>query len=136
MLILDTSFLVAFLRSRDQFHSWSVSALQGQTGELVTCEPVLAETCHLLRDRADAKKRLLAAVAQKAISIPFVLAQEAAAVEKLMARYRNIPMSLADACLVRMSEMYKESLVLTLDQDFKIYRKSNRQVIPVLMPRS
>jgi predicted nucleic acid-binding protein len=134
LLILDTSFLVAFLRERDEFHSWSVTALKAHDGRLVTCEAVLAETCHLLRDRLDARKRLLASVAQGNIGIPFALAEEAAAIEKLMDRYRNIPMSLADACLVRMAEVHKEALVFTLDKDFKIYRKSNRQVIASVMP--
>ena len=133
-LILDTSFLVAFLREKDQFHSWAVTALKAHDGHLITCEAVLAETCHLLRDRVDARKRLLAAVAERSIAIPFNLADEAGAIEKLMERYRNIPMSLADACLVRMSEIHADGKVFTLDSDFKIYRKGNRHVIPTVMP--
>lgn len=46
----------------------------------------------------------------------------------------NIPMSLADGCLVRMAEAESKAVVLTLDEDFKIYRKNNRQVIPTIMP--
>lgn len=133
-LILDTSFLVAFLRQSDQFHRWAVDTLQKREGELVTCEAVLAETCYLLRDRVDAQKSLLGAVAEETIAISFLLTDEASAVEKLMGRYRKVPMSLADACLVRMAENHTESVVLTLDLDFKIYRKSNRQVIPTVMP--
>ena len=134
LLILDTSFLVAFLRERDEFHPWAVTVLKAHDGKLVTCEAVLAETCHLLRDRLDARKRLLASVAQGNIGISFTLAEEAAAIEKLMDRYRNIPMSLADACLVRMAELHKDASVFTLDEDFNIYRKSNRQVIASVMP--
>ena len=51
-----------------------------------------------------------------------------------MARYTNVPMSLADACLVRMSELYPDSLVLTNDSDFAIYRRNRNQTIPTLMP--
>jgi predicted nucleic acid-binding protein len=134
LLILDTSFLVAFLQQRDEFHPWAVATLKARDGKLATCEAVLVETVYLLRDRLDAKRRLLAAVANENISIPFTLAAEAAAIAKLMDRYRNIPMSLADACLVRMSETEEDAIVFTLDQDFKIYRKSNRQVIPTAMP--
>lgn len=133
-LILDTSFLVAFLRERDEFHDWAVKALHSHAGRLVTCEPVLAETCHLVRDRLDARKALLSAVAEGNLEILFRLSDEAAALEKLMARYRNVPMSLADACLVRMAELHPESVVFTLDEDFKIYRKSNRQIIQTFMP--
>ena len=134
LLILDTSVLIAFLRERDEFHSWAVTALQARDGDLLTCEAVIAETCHLLRNRMDARKRLLGAIADGHIGTPFILAREAAAIEKLMERYRNIPMSLADACLVRMAELHKDALVFTLDEDFRIYRKSNRQVIPTVMP--
>ncbi len=134
MLILDTSFLVAFLRERDEFHDWAATALKAHDGTLATCEPVLAETCHLLRDRLDAKRSLLGAVSEGRIGVPFALAAEAGSVEKLMNRYRNIPMSLADACLVRMAEIHSDGLVLTLDEDFKIYRKANRQMIPAVIP--
>jgi len=134
LLIIDTSFLVAFLQERDEFHSWAVAALKARDGNLATCEAVLVETAYLLRDRLDAKRRLLAAVAAGKIGIPFTLAREAAALENLMDRYKNIPMSLADACLVRMAEIHKDAVLFTLDEDFKIYRKSNRQVIPTVMP--
>ena len=134
MLILDTSFLVALLRERDEFHLWAVAALRAHDRKLVTCEVVLAETCYLLQDRRDARRELLAAVATENIGLPFRLSHEAVAVEKLMDRYRNVPMSLADACLVRMSELHREALVVTLDEHFKIYRRGDRQVIPAVMP--
>lgn len=134
LLLVDTSFFVAFLRERDEFHLWTVRALESRIGRLATCEAVLAETCYLLKDRLDARKSLLSSVATGKVSIPFILAEEAGAIQGLMDRYRNIPMSLADACLVRMAEIHKDSVVLTLDDDFRIYRKNNRQVIPSLMP--
>jgi predicted nucleic acid-binding protein len=52
-----------------------------------------------------------------------------------MERYSSIPMSLADACLVRMSELEPRATVISLDSDFKIYRRNRRQVIPVLLPK-
>ncbi len=133
-LIIDTSFLVAFLQERDEFHPWAVDALTARDGYPATCEAVLLETVYLLRDRLDAKRRLLGAVAAGSIGIPFTLAVEAAAIGKLTDRYRNIPMPLADACLVRMTEIHEEAVEFTLDPDFKIYRKSNRQVIATVRP--
>jgi predicted nucleic acid-binding protein len=134
LFLVDTSFLVAFLQERDEFHPWAVATLKSCEGRLLTCEAVLAETCHMLRERLDARRSLLAAVAAGSLEIPFVLAEEAGNIQKLMHRYRNIPMSLADACLVRMAEVHAQSVVLTLDADFRIYRKADRQVIPTLMP--
>ena len=52
----------------------------------------------------------------------------------LVKRYVNVPMSLADACLVRLAELYPQSSVLTMDGDFSVYRKNGRQVISVLGP--
>lgn len=108
--------------------------MDSRAGILATCEAVVTETCYLLRDRLIAKRSLLSAVASGRIDTPFILSSEAAAIGALMERYRNIPMSLADACLVRMAEIHTDSVVVTLDGDFKIYRKSNRNVIPTLMP--
>ena len=51
-----------------------------------------------------------------------------------MSKYANVPMSLADACLIRMSEMEKNSQIITLDRDFNVYRRFDRQQVPVLMP--
>ncbi len=62
------------------------------------------------------------------------LAGEQAQLAKLMARYENVPLSYADACLVRLSETVPQSVVATLDADFKVYRRNGRQVIPLLTP--
>jgi hypothetical protein len=45
-------------------------------------------------------------------------------------------MSLADACLMRMAEQIPNGAVMTLDSDFKIYRKHGNEVIAVILPRS
>jgi predicted nucleic acid-binding protein len=55
-------------------------------------------------------------------------------VAKLVSRYIDVPMSLADACLVRLAEQDDASAVMTLDSDFRIYRKNGRQIIPTIMP--
>ena len=62
------------------------------------------------------------------------LGEEATAVAKLLTRYSNVPMTLADACLVRMSERLAGSVVATLDRDFTIYRRHGRQIVPTIMP--
>jgi len=51
-----------------------------------------------------------------------------------MARYQSVPMSFADACLVRMSELWPKTPVFTLDSDFRIYRRNKRQSIPLIAP--
>ena len=70
-----------------------------------------------------------------ALMVSFDLKENIDEVHHLMRKYADIPMSLADACLVRMSEIHIGSSILTLDHDFRIYRKNGRQVIPTIMPR-
>lgn len=65
---------------------------------------------------------------------PFRLEDEVQSIMSLIGRYSDVPMSLADACMVRMAERHAQSTVLTLDEDFLIYRKNDRRVIPVLIP--
>ena len=68
------------------------------------------------------------------IRIALAVRNEHADLRALMRRYRNRPMSLADACLVRLSEIHATGQVFTLDSDFRIYRRHGNRPIPVLMP--
>ena len=68
------------------------------------------------------------------IEIGFELQREITVIDRLLRKYSSVPMSLADACLVRMSELYTGSEICTLDADFRVYRRNNRQVIPVRGP--
>jgi predicted nucleic acid-binding protein len=73
-------------------------------------------------------------IEQNGLDPTFRLQEERAAVKVLMRRYEAIPMSLADACLVRMSEHHAGCLVFTCDTDFQIYRRHRRQAIPLIAP--
>ena len=77
---------------------------------------------------------MVALVERGVVDPSFRLADEAAAVARMMKKYRDVPMSLADACLVRMTEHHPGSVVLTLDGDFRVYRRGGRESVPVRMP--
>lgn len=133
-VIVDTGPLVAFLRRDDGHHAWVSSQLAALDPPLITCEAVLSEAAFLLRRLARGPEALLALLRRQLIRVPFQLEAELPAVERLMSRYANVPMSLADACLVRMSETHAGSVVLTLDSDFRTYRRHGRNVIPLIAP--
>jgi len=135
-IIIDTGPLVAFLNRADRYHDWAVSKFSQLNPPFFTCESVLSEVCFLLRRSDNGPENALKLVERELIQIPFKLENEISAVTTLMAKYKNIPMSFADACLVRMSEQITESAVCTLDSDFKIYRKEKRTVIPLIMPEN
>lgn len=135
-VLLDTGPLVAFLNRRDRYHDWARAQWENTATPLFTCEAVLAESCHLLRQLPGGSPAVIELLTRGVIAVPFRLQDDAPAVGKLLSRYADIPMSLADACLVRMSEHHGESTVLTLDKDFRIYRRHGRQVIPALTPHA
>lgn len=133
-IISDTGPLVAYLDRSDRDHAWAKEVFMGITRPLLTCEAVIAEALFLLRRGGIEPDGLLDLIVRGLVVLKFNLAGEIAAIQLLMKTYRNIPMSLADACLVRMSEIYGDSKVMTLDSDFTVYRKSRRRVIPLICP--
>ncbi|MSP59858.1 MAG: PIN domain-containing protein [Myxococcales bacterium] len=134
-VLIDTGPLVAALRADDDYHEWSRGEWQRLDPPLLTCEPVLTEALFLLRHTSTGAEAIWQLVDRGVIQLSFQLQAEAREVARLMKRYANVPMSLADACLVRMSELHQGSRVLTLDGDFKIYRRQGRKVIPTISPR-
>ena len=133
-VLLDTGPLVSFLIPNAIHHRWTVEQWKRLRPPLLTCEAVLAEAAFLLkRERSDADG-LFALVERGVIRIEFSIQPEYSDVRALMRRYRNRPMSLADACLVRMSEMDEAATILTLDSDFLIYRRHANRVIPLVTP--
>lgn len=132
--IVDTGPLVALLSARDTHHSWARSSFAAIAPPGITCEAVLAEAWHLLRGTARGQSALLELLASGTLTIEFGLMAELAAVRRLVSRYKDQPMSLADACMVRLAEIYDEASVITLDRDFAVYRKNGRQVIPLISP--
>ncbi len=77
---------------------------------------------------------VLTMIASGVLQIDFSLSAEVESVMSLMKKYENVPMSLADACLVRMCELEKGSAIFTLDSDFRIYRKNRNAKIPLIIP--
>lgn len=134
--IVDTGPLVAYLRHNDQYHAWTRDTLAVLQPPFCTCEPVIAEACFLLERGGGDPNDLLDLVDRRMIIVAFDLSDNIKRIRKLIAKYRSLPMSLADACLVLLSEQHDDARVLTLDSHFRIYRRAGRHVIPVLMPDS
>jgi predicted nucleic acid-binding protein len=77
---------------------------------------------------------VLELVGRGIVNVAYSVEADAEALGRLINRYHNVPMSLADACLVRMVERHPKATVLTLDRDFRVYRTHGRRVIPAIMP--
>jgi predicted nucleic acid-binding protein len=134
-VLVDTGPLVAYLVRQEEHHAWAREQFSVLRPPLLTCEPVLTEAAYLLREAAGRATALLELIERGVLQIALRLEHEVQPVGRLLQRYHDIPMSLADACLVRMSETRERSTVFTLDSDFRFYRRNGRQVIPLLCPR-
>jgi predicted nucleic acid-binding protein len=133
-VLVDTGVLVALIDPDTREHQWVQQWTRRLPQPFQTSEPVLTETAFLLaRDGFDADE-LFALAEAGVIQVGLRFEDERASLRQLMARYRNVPMSLADATLVRLAELNDQSRVFTLDADFRIYRRHRSKLIPVLMP--
>jgi len=133
-ILLDTGPLLSFLAPELSDHEWAVEQWKRLATPLLTCEPVLTEAAFLLKGEGHEAGPLFELLDRGVLRIAIAVEDELADLRSLMHRYRNRPMSLADACLVRLSELHSAGEVFTLDSDFRIYRRHGNKVIPVLMP--
>ena len=134
VVLLDTGPLVSFLADGLLHHEWAVEQWKQLRPPMLTCEPVLTEAAFLLKREGRDTDGLFALLERGIIRIGVAVEDQQADLRALMRRYRNRPMSLADARLVRLSEIHGAAEVLTLDGDFRIYRRHGNKVIPVRMP--
>lgn len=134
LVLVDTGPLVAALRSRDRHHGWTRTQLAALPGPLLSCEAVLSEAFFLLQAVPKGHEALAALIDRGILEVGFDFQDERDATLRLLRKYADTPMSFADACLVRMSEIYRDAAVLTLDRDFVTYRRNGRERIPLLAP--
>lgn len=131
-VLVDASFLVALLSRRDSYHAWAAAQSVNYPPPWSTCEAVLSEAFHVLGTRG--APALGALLRRGSLRPAFDLGDQLEPALKLMEKYSDVPMSLADACLVRMSETFSDALLLTTDTDFRVYRRHSRQVLPCVVP--
>ena len=132
---VDTGPIVALLDADDQQRAWVKAQFARLRPPLLTCEAVLTESCFLIARGGGDASAVIQLAERGVLSVAQVFDAEAASVARLMRRYENVPMSLADACLVRLIELTSQSTLFTLDSDFEIYHRKGRRLIPLLAPQ-
>ncbi len=133
-VLIDSGVIVALLNRRDQHHVWAKSQFEAIIEPCLSCEAVLSESFFLLEREGGGGERLCNLLQRGVIKIGFSWERHVEECIDLMRRYGDLPMSFADACLVRMAEVHRQALVFTTDSDFSIYRKNGRKAIPLLSP--
>ena len=121
-ILLDTGVIVALLDRSEQFHQRATNGIAELKMPLITCEPVIAETCYLLRQLRGAAETVLENVAAGIFQIPLQLSASAGDVRRILYKYRDQNIDLADACLIHLANEFGTGEILTLDGDFEVYR--------------
>jgi predicted nucleic acid-binding protein len=132
--IVDTGPLVAFFNRAERHHHWASDHIEELEPPLLVCEPVLVETAFLLAPYPGTQDALFELLHSGALIIAFRIEEHVAALRRMLAKYSDRPMSVADACIVRMAEIHEGHPVLTLDADFSIYRKYGRVPLTIIHP--
>ena len=133
-LLTDSGPIIALLDTSDQHHEWAVEQFSHLSSALVTCEGAITEATHLLQDAGVKPWGVLELLEREIIAIRFDLESNLDRVLSLMKKYADTPMDFVDACLVAMTESKRDCRLLTLDSDFRIYRRFERQAIPLISP--
>lgn len=133
-VLADTGAIVAALHPRDQHHAWARECWSSLSDSCLTCEAVLSECFFLLGNAKEGKEKLSLLLERGVVRVAFDFEASQQETLALLRRYSDTPMSFADACLVRMSEIHDDCRVFTTDSDFVVYRRWGRQVIPLLAP--
>ena len=129
--ILDAGPLIAALNARDEYHRWACETLERLGPPFYSCPEAIAEAAAMTGQASVIVEMIQAAE----IILAFSLSDQTAAVLSLLKKYRDREMDLADACIVRMTELMRDSRVVTLDRaDFAVYRRNGRELIPVIVP--
>lgn len=131
-VLVDAGFLIALLSRRDGNHRWAVALAAKHPPTWRTCESALSEAFYLLGPRG--APALTALLRRGAVVVAFDLESQVEAVLKLVEKYADVPASLADAVLVRMTEVLDDPVVLTTDRDFRVYRRHGRLAVPAETP--
>jgi predicted nucleic acid-binding protein len=128
--IADTGYFVALVRKDDRYHAWATGLARQLELPLITCEAVLSETAFHL----ESSEYMLAMLQRGAVRVAFDCTTHVTHLRDLAARYSDRKPDLADLCLIRMSELYPNHKVITVDDDFRVYRRNKREAIPLLFP--
>jgi uncharacterized protein len=132
-VLVDAGPLVALLDKRDPDHEACVSALKAIRDPLVTVWPAFAEAMYLLGPSWLAQKALWSRLETEALTLAALDETDAPRMRELMEKYRDLPMDLADAALVRVAERESRTEIFTLDRKhFSVYRPGRRRRFSIL----
>jgi len=134
VIIADTGPIVALINPRDQHHQWARAAIRQINEPMLTCDAVLSEALFLISSVPNGIRRFTEMLASGALQSDFATSANSRELAALIQKYQSLPMSFADACLVRLAEIHDGATVLTVDSHFQVYRKNGSEPLSLMMP--
>ena len=132
--LTDSGPLVALLNRNDVHHRWAHEQFDHAPYPILTCEGAVTETSHLLRADRLPPWGILELMERGIVTVQFDLESNLDRILALMQKYADTPMDFVDACLVSMTEAKRDCRLITIDSDFRVYRRFERQAIPLIIP--
>lgn len=127
-ILIDAGPIIALFRSKDAYHPKALAFIENYKGRLITTWPVLTEAMHEL-NRPDIQEKLLTWIERGGIEIALQSRQSITGLLKLIAKYAELPMDLADATLMLYAEETGINEIATVDSDFYIYRTAKKECL-------
>jgi uncharacterized protein len=133
MTLVDAGPLVALLHRDDRNHARCSHALRSLRPPLGTVWPVVAEAMYLLAFSWDAQDRLWDLLQSERLRLLTLDSGDVPRMRALMQQYRDLPMDLADAALVRLAEREDLNRIFTIDRrDFSVYKLPRRRSFVII----
>jgi predicted nucleic acid-binding protein len=127
--LIDAGPLIALFNNKDKYHKKILNFIKNYDGLLTTSWPVLTEVCHMLDFNVNAQIDFLKWVSLGSLKVENIEQLEIERIIQLSEKYSDVPMDLADASLVVLSEKLKIKEIITIDNEYYIYRTIKKEMI-------
>lgn len=127
--LIDAGPLIALFNKNDKYHEKIKEFIKNYKGLLTTSWPVITEVCHMLDFNINAQIDFLKWIKLGGLKVEDIETEEIDKIIKLSEKYSDIPMDLADATLIIISERLGIKEIITIDSDYYIYRTTEREML-------
>ncbi len=127
--LIDAGPLIALFNKTDKYYEEIKEFIKNYNGLLITSWPVITEVCHMLDFNINAQIDFLKWIKLGGLKVEDIKTEEIDRIIKLSEKYSDIPMDLADATLVVISERLGIKEIITIDSDYYIYRTTEKEMI-------
>lgn len=127
--LIDAGPIISLFDRSDKYHLASMAFLESFKGKLISTWPVITECMYMLRFSNKVQLNFLRWIYRGAITIVPIENDDLYRLTTLIEKYQDVPMDLADASLILVSEKLSVKDIITIDSDFYVYRTIRNQYL-------